>query len=289
MGCVSCVGLMKESANGQDIVTLRMKEPTTIPVECDNICPDVFVKRNLAEIKALPAFYGRRKVTLGELFHIDGEYSDCIVVEGDLRHVKKIGQRMSRGRIMVRGDVGLHLGAHMRGGEIIVQGDASDWVGAQMQGGRIWIKGNAGHRVGAAYPGEKIGVNRGVIIVEGNAGRQVGAMARRVLIVVQGDVGDFAGAQMIAGSIIIFGRLGECAGAGNKRGSIVVFGGSPEILPTYKYECTLRSVFLGFYLQRMRGWGLMVPVEGADGRFRRYSGDITTVGKGEILVYAQPE
>jgi formylmethanofuran dehydrogenase subunit C len=280
---------MKEFANDQDIVTLRLKEPTTIPVEADNICPDLFVGRNLAEIKALPAFYGRRTVTLGDLFHVDGEYSDCIVVEGDLRHVKKIGQRMSRGRIMVRGDVGLHLGAHMRGGEITVQGDASDWVGAQMQGGRIWIKGNAGHRVGAAYPGEKIGVNRGVIIVEGNAGREVGAGARRVLIVVQGDVGEFAGAHMIAGSIFVFGSLGKRAGAGNKRGSIVVFGQSSEILPTYSYECTLRPVFLLFYLQRMRDWGLPVEMEAADRSFHRYSGDITTVGKGEILVYAQSE
>ena len=280
---------MNDVANEKGVVTLRLKEPATIPVEADNICPDLFVGRSLAEIKALSAFYGRRKVTLGDLFHVDGEYSDSIVVEGDLRHVKKIGQSMTRGRIAIKGDVGMHLGAYMRGGEITVYGDASDWVGAQMRGGRIWIKGNAGHRVGAAYRGEKTGVNGGVIIVEGNAGREVGAMARRVLIVVQGDVGDFAGAHMIAGSVFVFGRLGQRAGAGNKRGSIVVFGGSPEILPTYKYECDLSPVFLGFYLRCMREWGLQLPSVAAEGSFQRYSGDITTVGKGEILVYAQPE
>lgn len=289
MGCVTCAGLLRDFADADDIVTLRLKESGTIPIEADSICPDLFVNLNLAEIKALTAFYGRRKVTLGDLFEVEGKRSELIMVEGNLQHVKKIGMRMTQGRIVVRGDVGPHLGAHMRGGEIIIQGNASDWVGAQMQGGRIWIQGNAGHHVGAAYPGEKSGVNRGMIIVEGNAGRAVGARARRVLIIVQGSVGDFAGANMIAGSIIVFGQLGARAGAGNKRGSIVVFGGSPEILPTYRYECTLEPVFLRFYLQRLREWGLSVSGELTDGNFRRYSGDLTSVGKGEILVYVKPE
>jgi len=289
LGCVSCAGLMKESAEERNIVTLRLREPTTIPIEADSICPDLFASRTLAEIKALPAFYGRRKTTLGDLFEIEGDRSDRLVVEGDLRHVKKIGLRMSRGRVEVRGNVGMHLGAYMRGGEIVVEGNASDWAGAHIQGGFIRIKGNAGHRVGAAYPGEKSGANRGTIVVEGNAGREVGAKARRVLIVVQGDVGEFAGAYMIAGSIFVLGRFGNRAGAGNKRGTIVALGDAPEILLTYRYECTIRPVFLRWYLRRLLDWGLPVPTAAVDGDFRRYSGDITALGKGEILVYAKPE
>jgi len=203
-----------------DEITLRLKEPTTIPIEADSICPDHFVG----------------------------------VVEGDLRHVKKIGQRMTRGRITVRGDVGLHLGAYMSGGEITVEGNAGDWAGAHMQGGRLWIKGNAGHLLGAAYRGEKRGVNRGVIVVEGDAGREAGAQMRRGLIVVLGDVGDFAGARMIAGSIFVFGRLGARAGAGMKRGTIVAFGDHVELLPTFRYECRFQPVFLRYYLLRLREW-----------------------------------
>jgi len=289
VGCVSCAGLMKQSADERDIVTLRLRAPTTIPIEADSICPDLFVSRTLAEIKALPAFYGRRKVTLGDLFEIEGDRSDRVVVEGDLRHVKKIGLRMSHGLVLVRGNAGLHLGAYMRGGEIVVEGNASDWAGAQIQGGFIRIKGNAGHRVGAAYPGEKRGANRGTIIVEGDAGREVGAKARRVLIVVQGNVGEFAGAYMVAGTIIVLGRLGKRAGAGNKRGTILALGEPPDILLTYRYECTIRPVFLRCYLRRLLDWGLPVPAAAVDGDFRRYSGDITALGKGEILVYAKPE
>lgn len=288
LGCVSCAGLMMEPLDQRDTVTLRLKEPTTIPIEADSIRPDLFVSRTLAEIKALPAFYGRRKVTLGDLFEIVGDRSDRVVVEGDLRHVKKIGLRMSQGRILVRGNAGLHLGAYMRGGEIVVEGDAADWAGAQIQGGFIRIRGNAGHRVGAAYPGEKRGANRGTIIVEGSAGREVGAKARRLLIAVQGDVGEFAGAYMLAGTIIVLGRVGKRAGAGSKRGTIVALGESPDILPTYRYECTIHPVFLRCYLRRLQEWGLPVPKAALEGDFRRYSGDITSLGKGEILVYAEP-
>ena len=275
---------MADETNG---VTLRLKEPTTIPIEADSICPDQFVGRSQAKIEALPAFYGRRKVTLGDLFTVEGEDSDQILVEGDLRHVKKIGQRMTRGRITVRGDVGLHLGAYMRGGEIVVEGNAGDWAGAHMQGGRIWIKGNAGHLLGAAYRGEKRGMNRGVIVVEGNAGQEIGAQMRRGLIVVLGNVGDFAGAKMIAGSIFVFGRLGARAGAGMKRGTIVAFGDHGELLPTFRYDCRLQPVFLRHYLLHLREWGLPIGGEYFEGFYRRYHGDVTALGKGEILIYDQ--
>jgi formylmethanofuran dehydrogenase subunit C len=273
-------------ADETNVVTLRLRESTTIPIEADSICPDRFVGRSQAEIRALPTFYGRRKVTLGDLFTVEGEDSDQIVLEGDLSHVKKIGQRMTRGHITVRGDVGMHLGAYMRRGEIVVEGNAGDWAGAHMQGGRIWIRGNAGHLVGAAYRGEKRGMNRGEIVVEGNAGQEVGAQMRRGLIVVLGDVGDFAGAKMIAGSIIVSGRLGARAGAGMKRGTIVALADHEELLPTFHYDCRFQPVFLRHYLLHLQALGMSVGDEYFEGFYRRYHGDVTALGKGEILIYA---
>jgi formylmethanofuran dehydrogenase subunit C len=268
------------------MITVCLREPTTMPIEADSICPDRFVGRSRAEIEALPAFYGRRKVTVGDLFTVEGQDSDDILVEGDLSHVKKIGLGMSRGRITVRGDVGLHLGAYMRGGEILVEGHAGDWVGAHMQGGRIWVKGDAGHLVGAAYRGEKRGMNGGLIVVEGSAGQEVGARMRRGLIVVLGDVGPFAGVQMIAGSIFVFGRLGARAGVGMRRGSIVAFGDRAELLPTFQYDCRFQPIFLRFSLLRLRERGLPVTEEHLNGSYHRYHGDLTALGRGEILSYA---
>ncbi len=289
MGCVSCAGLVKEFASATDQVILRLKESSTIPIEADSITPDLLAERDHTAIKALPVFYGRRKMSLGDLFEVDGERSDRIVVKGDLRHVKKIGHGMTRGRIEVQGDVGPHLGAYMRGGKITVQGSAGDWAGAHMQGGRLWIHKNAGHHVGAAYSGEKRGINRGVIIINGNAGSELGAVMRRGLIVVMGNVGEFAGARMIAGSVFVFGHIGKRAGAGMKRGSIIAFGTSEPLLPTYRFESVCRPVFLGFYLNRLQKWGVPVTPEMKEASFRRYSGDITSLGKGEILIHEKHE
>lgn len=289
MGCVSCAGFVRDFPGVEEVVTLRLKESSTIPIEADNICPDLFAGRNRAGISALPAFYGRRKVTLGDLFTVEGQHSDSIVVEGDLRHVKKIGRYMSQGHILIKGEVGSHLGAYMRGGDITVEGNAADWVAAHMQGGRIWIQGNAGNYLGAAYPGEKRGVNKGLIVVEGNTGRAVGAKMSRGMIVVAGDTGEFVGANMVAGSILILGHLGARAGAGNKRGSIIALGEAEEVIPTYRYECRFQPVFLRAFLKNVRDWGLQIPPELINGAFRRYTGDITSLGKGEILIYDQPK
>lgn len=287
MGCASRAGVVEQVEERANGVVLRLKESSSIPIEADCISPDEFIGRSRAEIEALPVFYGRRQVALGDLFTVEGEDSDTIVVEGDLRHVKKIGQKMTRGCITVSGDVGLHLGAYMRGGEIRVEGDVGDWAGAHMQGGRIWIKGNAGHLLGGAYRGEKRGVNRGTIVVEGNAGREAGAQMRRGLIVVMGDAGEFIGAGMIAGSVFVFGRLGARAGAGMKRGTIVAFGEHGELLPTFRYECHFQPAFLRYYLLRLRDWGLAISDEYVEGVYQRYHGDLTALGKGEILIRDQ--
>ncbi|MFH0915559.1 MAG: formylmethanofuran dehydrogenase subunit C [bacterium] len=271
------------------MVTLRRKESSSIPVEADSISPDRFLGLGLSEISALPAFYGRRRVTLGDLFEVDGAGGDNITVSGDLRCVKKIGYGMSRGLVTVTGTVGPHLGAYMSGGQITVQGDVGDWAGAHMKGGRITVEGSAGHFVGAGYSGELRGVLGGTIYVRGNAGREVGARMRRGLIVVLGDVGEFAGGNMIAGSVIVGGRLGARPGAGMKRGSIVALGEAPELLPTFRYACRYQPAFLRFYARRLAEWGLPVDVDLMDGFFRRYVGDMNALGKGEILVHDQPE
>ena len=285
MGCIACAALVFDGAS----VTLTRKESSSIPVEADSICPDRFVGRGQTEIAELPAYYGRRKVTLGDLFDVDGYGADNVIVSGDLKAVKKIGQGMTHGRITVTGDVGAHLGVHMSGGEIVAEGAAGDWVGAHMSGGRIVVQGDAGHFVGGAYSGETRGVRGGTIIVGGNAGREVGARMRRGLIVVLGDTGEFTGAGMLAGSVFVGGRLGARPGAGMKRGTIVAFGEAPELLPTFRYACSYRPVFLQCYLRSLGATGLIKGSGLPDGEFRRYVGDMNSGGRGEVLVRDQSQ
>jgi formylmethanofuran dehydrogenase subunit C len=268
------------------MTTLTLKAQPTGPLEADCITPDNFWGKTAAEIARLTVFSGNASIALGDVFAIAGDGAEEIVVEGDLSRVRQIGAKMIQGQIIVHGDVGMHLGAKMGGGEIVVHGNADDWVGAEMTGGLIRVKGDAGHCLGGAYPGSRRGMNRGMIIVEGNTGDEVGATMRRGLIAVLGDIGDLAGESAIAGSIIVFGRLGARAGAGMKRGSLVTFH-SPELLPTFRYDCVYQPGFLRLMLQNLRAHGVAVRDEYLTGYYRRYSGDMNALGKGEILVYDQ--
>ena len=268
------------------MTTLTLKAQPAAPLEADSITPDGFLGKATAEISSLPVFSGNEPARLGDFFEVTGDGATEIVIEGDLARVKHIGARMSQGQITIHGDVGMHLGAGMGGGEIVVHGNAGDWAGAEMTGGLIRIMGNAGHGLGGAYRGSRWGMNRGQIIVEGNAGNEVGATMRRGLIAVLGDVGDFCGAFTIAGSIIVFGQLGARPGAGMKRGTIVTFH-PPELLLTFRYDCIYQPGFLRLFLQGLRARGVTVKDEYLAGYYRRYSGDMNALGKGEILVYDQ--
>jgi formylmethanofuran dehydrogenase subunit C len=268
---------------------LRLREPVTLPVEAEAISPDRFAGLAEEEVAALPVLRGRRWLRLDDLFQVHGAGSEQITVEGDLQHVKRIGQGMSRGRITVHGDAGMHLGAGMIGGEIEVHGDVAAWAGVEMEGGHLRVHGDAGPQLGGVYPGEARGMRGGSILVDGDAGPRAGERMRRGLIAIGGSAGEFAGARLIAGSILVRGRLGPRPGAGMKRGTIVALGGLAEgLLPTFAYDCTYRPDFLRLYLGWLQGRGFPVQAAQMEGFYRRYSGDINTVGKGEILVYDQP-
>jgi formylmethanofuran dehydrogenase subunit C len=263
-----------------------MKEETSLPVEADVISPDRFAGLSHEQITALPILLGRRRVPLGDLFEVEGDGTSEIVIVGDLSHVKRVGQGMSQGHIAIHGSVGMHLGNTMRGGELVVEGDVGAWAGAQMMGGMLRVHGDAGAMLGGVYAGETRGMRGGVITVQGDAGPRAGERMRRGLIVVQGNTGEFAGARMIAGTIIILGSLGSRAGAGMKRGTIVALSGlATSLLPTFHYGCVYQPVFLRYYLRRLQTMGVPVTEQQIDGAYHRYTGDVNTIGKGEILVY----
>ena len=268
------------------MITLTLKEKHSIPLEAEVISPDHFLGKNTAEIAKMKIALGNQAAQLGDFFAINGDGVDEIHLEGDLSRVKHVGEGMTQGRIEIHGDAGMHLGAKMRGGEILVHGNAGDWVGAEMHGGFIRIQGDAGHGLGGAYRGSPRGMNRGLIIVEGSTRNETGAFMRRGLIVVLGDVGDFAGAFMLAGTLLVFGQVGPRPGAGIKRGTIVAFH-PLELLPTFRYDCRFRPGFLRLILQSLRQRRLEIGDEYMSGYYRRFSGDLTALGKGEILVYDQ--
>jgi formylmethanofuran dehydrogenase subunit C len=234
------------------------------------------------EIGALELWDARTPIALGDVFSVSGERSSNVVLEGDLAQLHDVGTTMSAGSLEIRDSIGNALGTRMRGGAIAVQGSAGSDVGMAMAGGSIVIGGGAGDRAGGALPGASKGMTGGDIVVRGAAGREAGARMRRGTLFC-GSVGDDAGIGMIAGNIIVAGAIGDAVGVGNKRGSIVALGGV-RVPPTYAYACTYRPPHLPLMLHSLRTrFGIGVDDAHLHGLFRRYSGDLAEIGKGEIL------
>lgn len=267
-------------------LTLTLHTTPQVPLEVEGLLPEALDGQDAAQVAALPILHGNEKVAVGDFFQATGKANGELRLEGDLSRVKLIGAGMSRGKITVEGNAGLHLGAGMRGGEIIVNGNAGDWVGPEMTGGSITVRGNAGHMVGSVHRGGSVGMRGGEIIVHGSVGNETGNGMRNGLIVVGRDSGDFTGVSMNAGTVIVLGKLGWRSGAGMKRGSIASLH-EAELLPTFSYACSYRPVFLRLYLLYLREHGLPVEETSIAGEYRRYSGDSVELNRGEILLLSR--
>lgn len=263
------------------MLTLTLKEPTAVPLEAEYLSPDTLAPLSNADVRSLPVYLGKRTLRLDEVFDVEGAGSDEIELRGDLSKVKWVGRGMTRGRIHIHGNAGMHLGAYMTGGSIEVTGHASDWVGGEMAGGTIRIRGNAGGQLGSAYRGSMSGMSGGSILVEGSAGIELGMRMKRGLIAVRGPVRDFAGLQMKGGTVVLMGGAELRTGAWMERGTIISL--KPlRLLPTFAFACEYTPPFLPLYSKHLAAVGVSLP---ADGTYRRYAGDAAVPGKGELLVW----
>jgi len=251
-------------------IKLKLKKEPEFPLEADFISPDQFAGKTLADIKKLTVFHGNEEKSLGNFFDISGKSGEIadlkIVIEGNLSNVKRIGEKMSAGEIVVNGNVGMHVGNLMTGGKILVNGDADDWAGAMLNGGELEITGDAGHYVGAAYRGFWKGMQNGTIKVHGKIGDEAltwvngSKPAKRFPTLICGSAGSFLGIHGHGGTIIVEGNCNRCIGADQVRGTIVVKGKISRILPSYKKIGEVKEIEL------MSG-------EKITGKFTEYSGD----------------
>jgi formylmethanofuran dehydrogenase subunit C len=165
------------------------------------------------------------------------------------------------GRIRFIGDLELAhgVGAGLTDGEVVVEGNVGAEAGLALAGGALDINGNAGPRP------------------------EAGAAMRRGLLVITGAAGSRTGLGMIAGTVVVLGRSGADTGLWSKRGSVVALG---RITPptTYIYACTYQPAHLRLLLTRLRDrYQLPIRRRHLTGFYRRYSGDMAELGKGEIL------
>jgi formylmethanofuran dehydrogenase subunit C len=263
---------------------LTLKECPHVPLEAEVVTPDVIAPLTHDEVRGLPVVLGKRQYRLDEFFDVEGAGSEELEVHGDAGRVKWIGRWMTRGRISIVGNAGMHLGAYMKGGTIEVSGNASDWVGAEMKGGLIRIRGNAGGQIGAANRGSLSGMNGGTILIDGSAGIEIGMRMRRGIIAVRGTVRDFAGLQMKGGTIVLIGGAELRTGAWMARGTIICL--TPiRLMPTFSFACAYNPTFLNLYAKHLQEFGFSIPFQPREGAYRRFTGDNAVPGKGEILIW----
>ena len=125
----------------------------------------------------------------------------------------------------------------------------------------------------------------GELVVHGSPGPKRARAMRRGLLAIGGRAVANAGAGMIAGTVVVFGAAGPEAGLWSKRGSVVALG-DVTCPTTYRYACTYQPTSPAQLLTRLRvSYGLPVKPRHLTGFYRRYSGDLAELGKGEILAW----
>ena len=131
-----------------------------------------------------------------------------------------LGEKMSGGRLVVRGGAGDYLVQEMEGGGIVCT-SCGDYAFRNMKGGWGVVKGDAGNYLG-------VGNSGGRIAVKGRAGARAGWLMRSGRIWVGKDAGDYLGLMMSGGKISTWGRAGARAGWRMKGGLIKADGYGPE-------------------------------------------------------------
>jgi formylmethanofuran dehydrogenase subunit C len=205
-----------------------------------------------------------RLAALGDLFDVRGEPAGRIRLEGDLT----LGDR---------------LGAGLSEGDVVVEGNVGDEAGLAMGGGTLEITGDAGARAGGAAPEARRGMTGGELVIRGSAGPDAGTRMRRGILAIGGSCSGYVGQGMIAGTVVVFGDVGAYPLLWSKRGSLVALGAVSAPL-TFRYACTYQPLHLRLLLARLRTrYRLAVEDRHLAGFYRRYSGDMAELGKGEIL------
>jgi formylmethanofuran dehydrogenase subunit C len=258
---------------------MHPKYPFKIPIYAECISPTIFAGKSIRDISSLKIWEGNKQKTLADAFSIQGKKADepeetVIHLSGSLSKIRMIGAKMTTGKIVIEGNVGMRLGEGMKGGEIIVKGDADSWVGCMMEGGAIEVTGSVGDYVGSSYRGSTEGMKGGVVVVHGDVGNEAGCHMRGGLINVGGNIKDFAGIHMSDGTIVVHGDCSGRPGAGMLNGKVIICGYVPSILPTFTIDSIRPNV-------KANG-------EKVEGPFYRFIGDIADQGNGKLFV-SQPK
>lgn len=238
----------------------------------------------IEEIRKLALRCGKQMIEVDQLFDVYGDPGEEFIIRNSCNKLDYIGRGQESGAVSIEGDAGAYLGMGMQGGTITVIGSVGIFAACEMKGGTIEIKGNTDDFLGGALPGNKQGMKGGTVLVKGNVGQRAGDHMRRGIILVEGNAGDYCGCRMTAGTVAVMGDTGRYLGYGMKRGTLLLWK-RPNVPPTFN-DCGAHTLtFLSLFFASMRNSDSKFsdPVA-VFNRVQRYGGDMSSSGRGEILV-----
>lgn len=247
------------------------------------LVPERLAGMNETAIARIELQTTRERLCAGDVFKIAMGDAAQIRFDGGSERFDRVGCGMSKGEILVEGDVGLQAGRLMGGGRLSIAGNAGPWAASGMKAGTIEIAGNVGERLGGPLAGETAGMRGGVVIVRGNVGARAGDKMRRGMMVVEGDAGPYAGSRMIAGTLVVRGRSGVQPGYLMARGTLILMQGNGALSPTFADCGTHEFVANALMAECVRAYSadtaalLRRP-------WRRFIGDLAAAGRGEIFL-----
>ncbi|MCK5924988.1 MAG: formylmethanofuran dehydrogenase subunit C [Methylococcales bacterium] len=267
-------------------LTFKLKTKPDQRVDMSPLVCQLLTDKSIDEIRAIELQCGKALITVDELFYLSGSDVQNIIIENSFEKLDCIAKGLDGGNMTIRGNAGAYLAQEMQSGRVLVEGNTDMFTACEMKQGQLMIEGNVGDFLGGALIGNKQGMKGGTVIVKGNAGDRVGDHMRRGTILIEGNVGDYCGSRMTAGTIAVMGTTGGFLGYAMRRGTLLLWQ-QPVLLATFK-DCGLHSLSFLFLLFNSfkRYDSKFANTKIAFNRVQRYSGDVSEIGRGEILVKA---
>lgn len=264
------------------VLTLKAQPPQRL--DLSPLVPNLLGGKSAREIPDINLGTTKEPAKVGDIFRVRSGSVEEIRFEGGSERFDNLGAGSTAGRILLDGDAGANVGRKLAGGQVVVTGHVGPYAGSGLESGRLEIKGDAGDFLAAPREGELHGMSGGLLIVRGTVGERAGDRLRRGVVIIEGDAGDWLASRLIAGTLIVLGAVGMNPGYLMKRGTVAL--ADPPEMPSNFVDCgNYHTAFAA-----VMGRALKAESAGVERFFRsplrRFAGDMSVLGKGEIFVPA---
>lgn len=268
------------------LVSLRLRAEPEAGLDLSPLLPRKLHGLGKRKIENVRLGYGSRQVPVAELFQVHGG-SGCeeLLIEGGSRRFHGLGADMGEGRIEVFGDVGDDCALGMHGGSLRVHGNSGDFTGSGLGAGTVLIDGNCGDDCGALRPGGHAAISGGLLQVRGRCGARAGAAMSGGMLLIEGKAGHGLAADIRAGTVLALAGCGPGMARGMKRGTLVVNKPGMRLRPAFAdngvFDLAVLRLIMNYIEANATGLRFL---QKCSILVRRYTGDLSSGGAGEILV-----